>query len=153
MASYANRAASAYKTLGVETAAMSASPHQLIVLLFDGARSALGRAQWAISQNDSAGKGQTLSKAIDIIELGLRAALDIERGGEIAERLDSLYDYMTRTLIRANIKSDTALIAHVDTLLDDIGSAWKQIGNGAAPATASAAPTAATASAYALQQA
>jgi flagellar protein FliS len=108
---------------------MSASPHQLIVLLFDGARSALGRAQWAISQSDQAGKGQALSKAIDIIELGLRAALDIERGGEIAERLDALYDYMTRTLIRANIKSDTALIAQVDTLLDDIGSAWKQIGN------------------------
>ena len=69
MASYANRAASAYKKLGVETDAMSASPHQLIVLLFDGARSALGRAQWAISQNDAAGKGQALSKAIDIIEL------------------------------------------------------------------------------------
>ena len=148
MASYANRAASAYKKLGVETDAMSASPHQLIVLLFDGARSALGRAQWAISQNDSAGKGQALSKAIDIIELGLRAALDIERGGEIAERLDSLYDYMTRTLIRANIHSDASKIAHVDTLLEDIGSAWKQIGT--APSMPSVA---AVQSAPSLQQA
>lgn len=128
MASYATRAANAYRKLGVETTAMSASPHQLIVLLFDGARGALSRAQWAISQNDVAAKGKHISKAIDIIELGLRAALDAERGGEIAERLDGLYDYMARTLVRANINSDAALIAHVDTLLDDIGSAWKQLG-------------------------
>jgi flagellar protein FliS len=140
MASYANRAASAYKKLGVETAAMSASPHQLIVLLFDGARSALARAQWSISQGDTQGKGQALSKAIDIIELGLRAALDLERGGEIAERLDSLYDYMARTLIRANIHSDGAAIAQVDTLLDDIGSAWKQIGQPAVAPSSAATP-------------
>jgi flagellar protein FliS len=141
MASYANRAASAYKKLGVETTAMSASPHQLIVLLFDGARSALARATWSMSQGDTARKGQELSKAIDIIELGLRAALDVERGGEIAERLDGLYDYMVRTLMRANIGNDVALVAQVDALLDDIGSAWKQI-----------APTA-TAPAAALSQA
>jgi len=135
MVSYANKAASAYRKLGVETTAMSASPHQLIVLLFDGAHSALVRAQWAISQKDTPRKGQHLSKAIDIIELGLRAALDTQRGGEIAERLDGLYDYMSRTLVRANINNDTALIAHVDTLLDDIGSAWKQLGQTAAAAS------------------
>lgn len=128
MASYAHKAANAYRKLGVETAVMNASPHQLIVLLFDGAHGALSRAQWAISQDDVAAKGKHISKAIDIIELGLRAALDAERGGEIAERLDGLYDYMARTLVRANINSDAALIAHVDTLLDDIGSAWKQLG-------------------------
>lgn len=127
MLTYANKAASAYSKLGVQTNAMSANPHQLIVMLFDGAHSSLGKARWAISQNDVAHKATHLSKAIDIIELGLRAALDIERGGELAERLDALYDYMARTLVRANARNDADLVAHVDTLLTDIGSAWKQI--------------------------
>ena len=128
MVSHARKAAHAYANVGVETGAMSASPHQLIVMLFDGARVALKKAAWAIEQGDVAAKGRALSKAIDIIELGLRAGLDAKAGGEIAERLDTLYEYMVRTLVRANLRGDAALVAEVDTLLDDIGTAWKQIG-------------------------
>ncbi|WP_353248717.1 flagellar export chaperone FliS [Salinisphaera sp. T31B1] len=131
---HARQAAHAYAHVGLQTGAMSASPHQLIVMLFDGTHAALKKSQWAIANNDLAAKGRTLSKAIDIIERGLRAALDFERGGEIAQRLDSLYDYMVRTLMRANLHSDATLVAEVDTLLTDISSAWKQIGHVAAPA-------------------
>jgi flagellar protein FliS len=58
----------------------------------------------------------------------LAAALDYERGGELARQLGALYDYMVRTLMRANLHSDAALITEVETLLDTIGSAWRQIG-------------------------
>jgi len=134
MVMHARQAAKAYAHVGLQTGAMSASPHQLIVMLFDGAHAALKKSQWAIAQNDLATKGIALSKAIDIIERGLRAALDFKQGGEIAERLDGLYDYMVRTLMRANLHNDAALVLEVDTLLNDIGSAWKQIGATAVPA-------------------
>lgn len=125
----AHNAAHAYADVGVETGAMSASPHQLIVMLFDGTHAALKKAEWAIEQEDVALKGQALTKAIDIIESGLRAALDLENGGELAADLDALYEYMTRTLVRANLNSDATLVAEVDALVDTIGSAWKQIGS------------------------
>ncbi len=128
MGMQARQAAHVYANVGLQTGAMSASPHQLIVMLFDGARAALKKARRAIEQQDLAGKGQALSKAIDIIERGLAAALDYERGGELARQLGALYDYMVRTLMRANLHSDAALITEVETLLDTIGSAWRQIG-------------------------
>ena len=120
-------AANAYARIGVQSGAMSASPHQLIVMLFDGAHAALRRSIWAIEQDDRSLKGTALTKAITIIEDGLRASLDKKKGGEIAERLDGLYEYMTRTLVRANLKSDAQLIRDVDVLLENISSAWKEI--------------------------
>lgn len=122
------QAARAYADVGLTSKAMSASPHQLIVMLFDGALAALRKAGFALAAGDVAARGNALSKAIDIIERGLRDALDLERGGELAERLDSLYDYMVRRLIHANLRGDGEAIAEVERLLDDIASAWKQIG-------------------------
>lgn len=139
MQAYPQNAAHAYASVGVETGTMSASPHQLIVMLFDGAHAALKKAEWAIEQADVERKGQALTKAISIIESGLRAALDTDSGGELAADLDSLYDYMARTLVRANLNSDGALVAEVDALLDTIGSAWREIGP-VATATATQAP-------------
>ncbi|HET7313525.1 flagellar export chaperone FliS [Salinisphaera sp.] len=122
------QAAQAYANVGLTSGVTSASPHQLVVMLFDGAQAALRKAGFALSAGDVPARGVALSKAIDIIERGLRAALDIERGGELAERLDALYDYMIRRLMQANLRGDGEAIAEVENLLDDIASAWKQIG-------------------------
>ncbi|RJS95195.1 flagellar export chaperone FliS [Salinisphaera sp. Q1T1-3] len=122
------QAARAYANVGLSSGAMSASPHQLIVMLFDGAQGALRKAEYALSVGDVGGRGSALSKAIDIIERGLRAALDMERGGTLAERLDALYDYMIRRLMQANLRGDAEAISEVARLLEEIGSAWKQIG-------------------------
>lgn len=127
-AMHTRQAAHAYASVGLASSAMSATPHQLLVMLFDGAQAALRKAGFALTAGDVAGRGAALSKAIDIIERGLRAALDIERGGELAERLDALYDYMIRRLMQANLRADARAIAEVEQLLDDIASAWKQIG-------------------------
>ena len=107
---------------------MSASPHQLIVMLFDGALSALLRARILMNQGDIAGKGLALSKAINIIDNGLKSGLDHQQGGEMADNLAALYDYMKRRLMQANLHNDEAAITEVVKLLENIADAWRQIG-------------------------
>ena len=117
----------AYAQVSVESGVMSASPHQLIEMLFDGANSALVRARLFLAQGDIAAKGEALSKAINIIDIGLKAGLDQENGGEIADHLSSLYDYMIRRLLLANLRNDSQAIEEVEGLLGNIAEAWKQI--------------------------
>lgn len=118
----------AYAQVGMESGVMSASPHQLIVMLFDGAQSALVRARILMNQGDIPAKGAALSKAIDIINNGLNAGLDLEKGGEMAENLSALYDYMSRRLLHANLHNDEQAITEVLALLENIADAWRQIG-------------------------
>lgn len=123
----AMRGASAYARVGVETGVMSASPHQLIVMLFDGAQAALRAARLHMQQGNVTEKGKSISKAIDIVSNGLVAGLDRERGGEVAENLASLYDYVVRLLLQANLHNDEQRLDEAATLLDNIGSAWREI--------------------------
>lgn len=121
------RGANAYARMGVETGVMSASPHQLIVMLFDGAQASLRAARLHLQQGNMAEKGKALSKAIDIVNNGLVASLDHDKGGEIAGQLASLYDYVVRLLLQANLQNDEKRIDEAARLLDDIGSAWREI--------------------------
>jgi flagellar protein FliS len=127
---------SAYAQVGIETGVAAASPHKLILMLFDGAIMALGTAQRQMAEGDIPAKGQSISKAIEIITNGLRASLDLEAGGELAERLHALYDYMTVRLLHANLHNDTAAIEEVSRLLGELRSAWEEIA--ADPAVVSA---------------
>ncbi len=122
-------AAGAYTSTHVTSGAMSADPHKLICMLFEGAIEALGRAQASLQTNDIEAKNRAVSKALRIIEEGLRASLDRRVGGEIAQNLDSLYDYMARRLLAASLRNDAAGIAEVGTLLSTIRTAWEQIGS------------------------
>jgi flagellar protein FliS len=125
---YKSSGVQSYQQVGLESAVMSASPHQLIVMLFDGAQSALVRARLFMEQGQLAHKGETLSKAINIISNGLKAGLDTESGGELATNLAALYDYMVQRLLQANLYNDVNAISEVEALLANIGDAWKQIG-------------------------
>ncbi|RXE49694.1 flagellar export chaperone FliS [Chromohalobacter israelensis] len=122
------RGAQAYARVGVESGVMSASPHRLIVMLFDGAQAAIRAAKLHMEDGNIAAKGQSISKAMDIVNNGLAAALDREQGGELAERLESLYDYVVRLLMKANRHNDQAALDEAARLLEDIGSAWREIG-------------------------
>jgi flagellar protein FliS len=139
------RGVNAYANVGLETGIASASPHKLIVMLYDGALVALLSAKTNIAANNIAAKGTAISKAITIIDNGLRASLDKEAGGEIAANLDALYDYMSRRLLHANLKNDVPAIDEVHRLLSDLREAWVAIGEkveqpAAAAAAASAMP-------------
>ncbi len=116
--------------VGVDAAVEVADPHKLILLLFTGAQAAIGQARAALQLNQIAEKGAAISKAIDIISNGLKASLDHEKGGEIAARLDALYDYMTNRLLMANVKNDVKALEEVSGLLEEIHSAWREIAPG-----------------------
>lgn len=122
------RGAGAYAKVGVESGVLSASPHQLIVLLFDGALSSIRAARLHMAEGNVQEKGKSISKALNIVNNGLLAALDTERGGEIAERLGALYEYISRLLLSANLHNDDKSLHEAAQLLEDIGSAWRQIG-------------------------
>ncbi|MET0320298.1 MAG: flagellar export chaperone FliS [Duganella sp.] len=117
----------AYAKVGMETGVVAASPHKLIVMLFDGALVALNSALGAIRSGNIAEKGKSLSKAILIIDSGLRSSLDKKAGGEIAEGLDSLYEYMSGRLLTANIQSDAGIVEEVQRLLIELRDAWNAI--------------------------
>lgn len=131
---YSMRGAAAYGRVSVESNVLSASPHQLISMLFDGAQAAIKAAKLHMANENIVEKGKSISKAIDIINSGLLAALDKEKGGELAERLEGLYNYVTNLLVKANIHNDTAKLDEAAELLLNIGSAWKEIGQQAASA-------------------
>jgi flagellar protein FliS len=117
----------AYAKIGMETGVLAASPHKLIVMLFDGALTALNDAAAGIKNSDIGQKGKSLSKAIMIIDSGLRAALDKKAGGEIAESLDALYEYMSNRLLAANVNSDLGMVEEVQRLLIELRDAWNAI--------------------------
>lgn len=137
MFSSVRKAVDVYAQVGVETGVAAADPHKLILMLFDGTHAAICAARLAISRNDIAAKAAAISKAIAIIDGGLKASLDVKAGGVLAERLASLYDYMLNRLLAANLRNDTDLLDEVNRLLDELRGAWAQIGqrNGAVPAS------------------
>ncbi|WP_299205325.1 flagellar export chaperone FliS [uncultured Amphritea sp.] len=115
-----------YKSVGHAAAVQTASPHQLIVMLFDGALTALATAKGFIERKDIQGRGKQLNKASDII-LGLKDFLDHEQGGEIATNLDALYDYMVRTISQANRNSDAEKVQEVINLLLEVKAGWVEM--------------------------
>ncbi|MBC7623987.1 MAG: flagellar export chaperone FliS [Aeromicrobium sp.] len=121
------RAAFAYAETHVASGTPDASPHALILMLLDGALSAIGHAQAHIASNNIQEKNAAAAKALRIIEEGLRASLDRTNGGALAQRLDALYDYMARRLLLANLKNDPNGYTEVGKLLREIRSGWEGI--------------------------
>ncbi len=125
--------ANAYRQMGVDTDALAASPHQLIVMLFDGALRAIDTAALQFEGDDIEGRGRSIGKAIEIVGSGLAASLDKERGGEIAANLAALYDYIVRLLVESNLRTDTAKLAEARRLLAQTRDSWVAIGHATHP--------------------
>ncbi|WP_430414920.1 flagellar export chaperone FliS [Marinobacter adhaerens] len=116
----------AYQRVNNQTSTVDADPHRLIQLLYNGAIERINMAKARMQASDHAGKGQLIGKAIDIIG-GLRSFLDFEKGGDLAPRLEALYDYMERTLLEASAKNDVAKLDEVLSLLRSIKEGWDGI--------------------------
>jgi flagellar protein FliS len=114
--------ASAYAKVGLETGVVAASPHKLIVMLFDGAITAIRKAAEQMAAGDVPGKGASISQAI------LRSSLNKEAGGDIAANLDALYEYMGVQLLTANLRNNAELLDEVRQLLQDLRASWEAIG-------------------------
>lgn len=120
--------ASAYARVGVETGVMSASPHRLIAMLYQGARQAVALARMHMQQSNVPARGEAIGKAIRIVESCLQQSLNRDVGGELAARLDSLYSYICRRLLEANLQGSEELLIEVDRLLATLEEAWTGIG-------------------------
>ena len=130
--------ANAYAKVGLETGVVAASPHKLIVMLFEGAIVAIKHAKTHMQAGQFEAKGKAITKAMLIVDEGMRGSLDKKAGGEIAANLDALYAYILQCLLRANVRNDQALLDEALNLLTDLKGAWDSIG-----ATAAAPPAAA----------
>ena len=116
--------AGAYRQIGVETGVSSASPHQLVTMLFDGFVDAVAQARLALQRKEIAAKGQAIVRAVRIVEEGLVAGLDTDTGGKLAEDLMALYSYVTRRLTHANLHNDDAALDECVRLLEPVRAAW-----------------------------
>ena len=110
-----------------------ASPHRLVQMLMQGGLDRIAQAKGAIARNDVAQKGVLIGKAIGIIG-GLREGLDLENQAEALADIDSLYAYMSKRLVEANVKSDPEILNEVARLLITVKEGWDAIGDQAADA-------------------
>jgi len=117
---------SQYRDIGLAGSVSDATPHRLVLLLLQSARTRIRTAVVAIEQNDAARKAKAINGAYSILE-GLRITLDHRSGGEIASGLDAIYQYGGRRLVEANAANDPNHLHEVDSLLQEIESAWSQI--------------------------
>ncbi len=116
-----------YASVGLQTKVSAATPHKLVEMLLEGALTHMLAARHHLERGNVAEKGRQISLAIAIVE-GLRGSLDRERGGEVAASLDSLYEYIIRSLLQANLHNDTARLLEVHGLLDEVRVGWAGIG-------------------------
>ena len=126
------RSANTYKSVGLETSILGASPHQLVSMLFDALQQSLSVAKAAILSGDIAGKGRAIGKAVRILEEGLKAGLNAERGGEIAANLKTVYDICILRLTEANFRNDAKIVDEVSRLISPLSDGWSQIKGNAA---------------------
>jgi flagellar protein FliS len=115
-----------YGQIKNDTQTTYASPHQLMLMLFDGAIEAMSITVGAIQNKNFELRSKQNTRSITIIN-GMRECLDMETGGELADNLYSLYQYMTQELFRASFKNDVDTIQNIQTMLKDIRGSWEKI--------------------------
>jgi len=122
----ANVAMQQYRQNHIQGGVETASPHRLVQMLMEGALEKVLAAKTYMENKDIAKKGETISWAISIID-GLRSCLNEDAGGEVAQELFVLYNYMEQRLLEANIKNDQAMLDEVGLLLNQVKSGWDNI--------------------------
>lgn len=120
-----------YKEVRAYGSLAEASPYEVVRVLLDAVLARIMEAKGHLERGEVAAKGEKIGKALAIIE-ALVLGLDKRRGGDLAENLERLYDYASRTLLKANLENRTDLLQEVASLLREIKLGW----DGIAPAQA-----------------
>ncbi len=115
-------ACQSYQQTQIETA----SPERLLLMLYSAALWRLERAKTALQEHNYRETHDLLTKVQDIV-LELMVSLDWETGSEICSSLHSLYDYVYRRLVQANIHKDLGAIDESVQILSDLQSGWEQV--------------------------
>ncbi len=102
------------------------SPGRITLMLFDGALGFIEAAREASLKGDVPFRGDRASRALAIIG-ELQATLNMEEGGDVASNLMRLYDYLIREILKANLRDDPELFAHLSQVLGEIRTGWEQM--------------------------
>jgi len=105
----------------------TASPHKLILLLYNAAITNIQRAEKALDDKKIEDSNRYNLKAQEII-YELMACLNEEQGGQIAQNLKQIYFYCANQLVQANVRKDRFLLEEVERLIDELRQAWQEIG-------------------------
>ena len=132
--------ASVYSKVGLETDILTADPHRLVLILFDGALLCMARARAGVQAGDIAARNRSLVKAVQIVDEGLRVAVDPTPDPEFAGRLVSLYQYVVMRLLQANLRGDSAALDEAEKIMAGLRRAWAQIGPQVSPAAQRTVP-------------
>ncbi len=115
----------AYSNNYLENQINSATPEQLLIMLYDGAIRFTNQAVQAINDNNIEGRNYYINKACAIIS-ELNATLDHDIGGKIASDLNLLYDYLLRELHKANSSNNADKLSPVLRILSDLRDTWQK---------------------------
>jgi flagellar protein FliS len=122
-----SRASSAYRRVGADTVVPAADSHHLVHLLFEELLQSIANARGAMARKQIPEKCASVGRALSILDEGLKGGLNMAAGGELAERLNGLYDYCILQLTKANALNDDALMVEVRDLLEPLAQAWQEI--------------------------
>lgn len=117
----ANNPYEKYKNTQIETAAQE----DLVLMLYKGAIKFINQAKHGLEDNDYEAVNNYLNRVQAIIH-ELMATLDMDAGGEIAENLEALYDYMNRRLIEANVNKEAGPMDEVLDMFKELRDTWKK---------------------------
>ena len=117
----------AYRSVNAHGVVADADPHSLVLTVLDATLARLNTARACIEHKEIRRKAGLLHSSVILIA-ELRGSLDLEKGGQLAQNLSDLYEYMTRRLIHANLNNDLAAVAEVASLLGELREAWVAIG-------------------------
>jgi flagellar protein FliS len=105
---------------------LNASPERLVELLYELGIQSIARARELNSSKEIAGRTRHINKAFAVL-VELSNGLDFEAGGEIATNYARIYDYCQRRLIEGNVRQSNAILAEVQSLLEDLREAWQVV--------------------------
>ena len=123
---YMRNGSAAYQDTSARGSVEGADRHQLTGMLYDGLIDRVNQARGAMRRGDVPAKGTHFARALAILG-ELRGTLDHGAGGALAARLDSLYDYIARRLLQAQLNDDERALDEVVGLLTPVRDAWRQI--------------------------
>lgn len=123
--SQAARAVDQYRELDLAARVATASPQQLVAMMFDGLRSALKAAERAIAQHQPGPRIRAVTRALSILD-GLETSLDFAAGGSVARALAALYGELRALIVAGNAEGQPELLGVAAERVGSLGAAWRE---------------------------